>query len=93
MPKKGRVWTPEEDALMERETKAGKTDAEIGRMLGRSFNSVRMRRSRLLAIQINPKYKNGVCDMTCPDFCPYKDCKLSGAEILRREYKQKKVVK
>lgn len=93
MARKGRDWTPDEDVILERETKAGKTDAEIGRMLGRSFNSVRMRRSRLLRQSINPKYKNGICNMTCPDYCPYKDCKLSGAEILRREYKQKKVVK
>lgn len=98
MPRgKGRAWSEAEiDIVLARKYR----DDVIAQMIGRSIDCVRRKRY-LLRMEKNPKpekpekpekpkYANGVCNMTCPDYCPHKDCKLSGAQILSYQYKLKK---
>jgi hypothetical protein len=69
------------------------SDEELSQMFGRSVFAIQVKRRKIAGKRTgkpNRKYANGVCDMTCPDYCPYKDCKLSGAQILTYEYRLKK---
>jgi hypothetical protein len=92
MMNKCRKWTDEEIALIMAKTYR---DDELAKMLHRSIEAIRTRRFTIR----NPtppkppaqKYANGICNETCPDFCPYKDCRMSGASILSEQYKRKRV--
>ena len=83
-------WTDEEIALIMAKTHR---DDELAKMLNRTIDSIRSKRFKLRNHTPPPvqKYANGICDETCPDFCPYEDCRMSGAAILNEQYKRKKV--
>lgn len=87
-----RAWTDEEIGLLE----SGEyTVAELAQMLNRTQYAVQCKLQQRRLVQVrtkrDKKYANGICNLTCPGYCPYSDCKLSGAQILMEQYKQKKV--
>jgi hypothetical protein len=72
-------WTPEEDAvILSRET----TVKDMAEMFGRTEQSVYWRIKKLNASRLELRSKDGkICNETCPDYCPYKDCKLAVRHI------------
>ncbi|MBQ9081976.1 MAG: hypothetical protein IJY28_00570 [Clostridia bacterium] len=83
-------WTDEEISLiMAREHR----DDELAKMLHRSIDTIRTKRYTIRNPAPPkppvPKYANGICNETCPDYCPYKDCRMSGASILMAQYRKK----
>lgn len=82
-------WTDEELTLIRAKAHS---DEELARMLNRTIDAIRSRRFKLRK-RTPPaqKYANGICNETCPDFCPYEDCRMSGAAILNEQYKRKRV--
>ncbi len=85
-----RKWTDSEiELIMSKRYR----DAELAKMFNRNIHSIRTKRY-LLRQEKKPKpqhphYANGVCNETCPDYCPYKDCRMSGASILMAQYRKK----
>jgi hypothetical protein len=88
----GRAWTDDELKLL---ASFRYTDEQLAKMIGRTVVAVGRKRRRLGGSKYlkhqSDKYANGVCDLTCPDYCPHKDCMLSGHQILAEQYKRKKV--
>lgn len=88
---KGRGWTDEEVELL---LSGRHSTKELAKMLGRTAESIYGKKARITTVRERQRrsnvYKNGVCNMTCPDFCPYRDCKLTGAEILMLEAQERK---
>lgn len=72
-------WTPEEDAvILSRET----TVKEMAEMFGRTEQSVYWRIKKLNTSRLELRNKDGkICNETCPDYCPYSDCKLATRHI------------
>lgn len=87
-----RRWTDREISLI---MSKRYRDKELKDMLHRTIDAIRTRRYMLQKLTSptptkERKYANGVCDETCPDYCPYKDCRLSGEAILKEEHHRKK---
>lgn len=84
--KKYRPWDSVQYDYMEQAMNNGRSVREVADALGRSYGSVWHMANRLGLItstkRDSVKGKKGkICNETCPDYCPYKDCKLAANHI------------
>jgi hypothetical protein len=84
--KKQTPWTSEQRDYLEQALKHGRGVQEVANALGRSYGSVWHMARRIGLVtpsKRNPAgaNKGKICNETCPDYCPYKDCKLAAHHI------------